>query len=379
MKLFKNAMVLINDKFEKLDFLTDNGKFLSVESDIKNADNCDVVDLNGKHIIAGLIDIHTHGGFGVDFNSADKNDVLKVCHYYNEQGVTSVLPTILSDTKETTIKSIKTVVSAKEECDTIIGIHLEGPFLSKEFKGAMPEHLLLEPDVDLFLEYQKASGNIVKLTTVSPELTGACDFAKRITETGVICSLGHSGASQEQVFEFIDSGATNATHLGNAMKQPTQHNLNVCGSVLYTDIYAEIICDGFHINPTVIDYWFKVKDHDKIIAITDCIMAAGLCDGEYMLGVNEVVVTNGDAKLKYGNSRAGSTLKAINAVKNISKFINIPFEQAVKFMTVNPAKSLGIFDEYGSVEASKFANFLVLDENNDILETYVKGNCVYKA
>lgn len=378
MKLFKNGNILINDEFSRMDFCVVDGVFHKIDESISlDYENVDVFDLEGKNVISGLIDIHTHGSFGVDFNNANCEDILKVCNYYNSQGVTSVLPTILTDTKETTIYCINEILKAKEICNTVLGIHLEGPFLSPNYKGAMPEELLLNPDIELFMEYQKVAKNNVLLMTISPELEGSYEFVEKISKLGVICSIGHSGANQDTVFKFIESGASNATHLGNAMKQPTQHNLNVCGSILLSDIYAEIICDGLHVNSKVIEFWFKVKGHEKMIAVTDSIMATGLPDGYYKLGVNDIEVVNGDAKIKGTDIRAGSTLSAINAVKNISKFLSIPFGSAIKFMTVNPAKSLKIFDKYGSIAEGKFANFVVLDKNYDILDTYVKGECVY--
>ncbi|MFI3227313.1 MAG: N-acetylglucosamine-6-phosphate deacetylase [Clostridia bacterium] len=378
MKIFKNAQVLIDNQFVLCDFSVENGKFSKISEDIN--DFSEVIDLSNKKIIPGLIDIHTHGSYGVDFNELTPDSLLKVCSFLNSQGVTSVLPTILTDTEEKTIECLEIIVSAKENlgCDTILGVHLEGPFLSPAYKGAMPEHLLRLPDVKLFEKYIDASHGLVKLTTVSPELEGACEFASEITKKGVVVSLGHSGADQDTVLKFIKSGATNATHLGNAMKQQTQHNLNVSGSVLYTDVYSEVICDGFHVNPTVIDYFFKVRSHDKMILITDAVMAGGLPDGEYKLGVNDITVVNGDAKLTGKDVRAGSTLLAINAVKNVSKFINLPFEKCVKFMTENPAKSLNVFDKKGSIAVSKDADFVVLDQDLNIEQTYSLGKLVYQ-
>lgn len=375
-KIFKNAKVFFNNEFVEMDFCVRDEKFYNIEKNI-TIPNVEVIDCNNNFIIAGLIDIHTHGSFGVDFNNASYDDILKACKFYNSKGVTSVFPTILTDTRETTIECIENIKKAKENCDTILGIHLEGPFLSKEYKGAMPEELLINPNVDLFLEYQNSSDNLVKIITISPELDGACEFVEKISKTGVICSIGHSGADQKTVCNIIKSGVTNATHLGNAMKQATQHNLNVCGSILNSNIYAEIICDGLHVNKDVLAFWFKVKGYDKMIAVTDSIMATGLEDGEYKLGINEIEVINQEANIKGTNVRAGSTLTAINSIKNISEFLNIPFSEAIRFMTENPAKALNIFDMYGSIDNGKFANFLVLDENNNILNTYVKGKCVY--
>lgn len=377
MTVFKNASILIENTFVKSDFAIENGKISEISPDINQSD--DFIDLKNRKIIPGLIDIHIHGSYGVDFNEVTTESVIKVCKFLNSQGITSVLPTILTDTEEKTLKCIEIIVDAKENhgCDTILGIHLEGPFLSPDYKGAMPEHLLQKPNIELFEKYIKASKGLLKLVTVSPELEGACEFAEKISKKGIIISIGHSGATQEQVFEFIKSGATNATHLGNAMKQATQHNLNVCGGILASDVYAEIICDGFHVNPRVVKYFFDVHGFDKMVLITDSVMAGGLPDGEYMLGVNEIVVTNGDAKLKNHDVRAGSTLLAINAVKNASKFLDLPFEKCVSLMTENPSKSLNIFDKIGSFEVGKEADFVVLDDNFDVQMTFSKGVNVF--
>ncbi len=377
MVVFKNANILIGDMYKKSDFLVVDGKIIKIAQEIN--ENCKVIDLKNRKIISGLIDIHTHGSFGVDFNNITTESLLKVCKFLNSQGVTSVLPTILTDTEEKTIECIEIIVDAKENhgCDTILGIHLEGPFLNPDYKGAMPENLLKNPDIDIFEKYIKASKGLIKLTTVSPELEGACEFTEKITKKGVVVSIGHSGATHDQVFDFIKSGATNATHLGNAMKQPTQHNLNVCGAILDSDVYAEIICDGFHVNPRVVKYFFDVHGFEKMILITDAVMAGGLPDGEYKLGVNDIVVTNSDAKLKGKDVRAGSTLLAINAVKNASKFLDLPFEKCVSLMTKNPAKSLGIFDTKGSLEVGKDADFVVLDDDYNVEMTFCLGKQVY--
>lgn len=375
MKIYKNASVLKGEEFVKNDFCVNNGKFEEYTSEIVG----EMIDLQGKFVIPGLIDIHSHGSVAVDFNDIDYEKLEKITKFYNSQGVTSVLATILTDTKEKTIECIKEVVSAKAKgVETLLGIHLEGPFLNKEFKGAMPEHLLQKPNIDIFDEYNEAGEGLLKLMTLSPEFEGASELITHMSKKKVVVSIGHTAGTYDDLSKAILAGATNVTHLGNAMTKSTQHDLNIMGGAIYRDeLYTEIIIDGFHINENVVRYVFKVRPHDKMILITDSIMAGGLPDGEYMLGVNEVVVINGDAKLKYGDARAGSTLLAMNAVKNTSKIIDKPFEYCVKFMSENPAKSLGIDDRKGRIEQGYDADFVVLNANKDVLETYVLGKRVY--
>lgn len=375
MKLYKNGYILQEDCFILKDFAVHEGKFIMDPSN----SNATIIDLEEKKVIPGLIDIHTHGAYGVDFNVINEDSMKQVCAYFNSQGVTSVFPTLLTDDTEVLLDCIKTIVEAKQSgLDTIEGIHIEGPFICEEYKACMPPQYLQLPSISLFDKFYEVSNGLFKVMTMSAELEGANTLASYAKEKGIVISLGHSGATQEQALSFIEAGASNATHLGNAMRQPTQHNLNVCGSVLYSDIYSEIIVDGVHINKTVVDYWFKVRPHDKMILVTDSIMATGLADGEYTLGINEVIVENGDAKLKHApETRAGSTLKAIDAVKNTSQFIRLPFQECVKFMTKNPALSLDIYDTKGSIDEGKDADFIVLDDSLDVLETYVKGNLVY--
>ncbi|WP_249030021.1 N-acetylglucosamine-6-phosphate deacetylase [Tannockella kyphosi] len=376
MIFYKNVYLHQGDEFILKDFAIEDGCFLF--SNIE--DDCEVIDMNYQKIIPGLIDIHSHGAKGVDFNNIDKKAVEEVCSYFYSQGVVGVYPTLLTDDKDVIIKSIQTLVESKESgADSILGIHIEGPFICEEFKACMPSCYLRLPDKALFDEFYDASKGLFQIMTMSAELEGASDLVKHAVKKGVVISLGHSGANGQQAQSFIDAGASNATHLGNAMKQPTQHDLFVCGTVLNSDIYSEIICDGAHINKTVVQYWFKVRPHNKMILVTDSIMATGLSDGEYRLGINEVIVENKHAWLKHARkTRAGSTLTAIEAVRNLSQFLGLPFVQCVKFMSENPAKALSIFDRVGSIEEGKEASFVVLDDQYEVLETYLKGNCVYK-
>ncbi len=286
----------------------------------------------------------------------------------------------MTDTKIQTLKIIKEAVKHQdaqkdghENCADLLGIHLEGPFLSREYKGAMPEHLLISPDVELLKEYQQSAEGNIRYITVSPEVSGVPEAIGEITKLGMKVAIGHSGADYDTSWHCIRSGAVSATHTFNAMKLLHQHYPAIMGAVLESDVYCEAICDGRHLHPGTVRFLLKMKGMDKVIAITDSIMAAGLPDGEYMLGVNEVVVKEGDAKLKYGDSRAGSTLTTGQALKNLIFFTGKTLEEILPLLTINPAKMLGVDDRIGSLETGKDGDVVILDQTYSVVDTFVKG------
>ena len=195
----------------------------------------------------------------------------------------------------------------------MMGIHLEGPFLSPEYKGAMPEHLLQSKNIPLIEEYQKAAQGEIRYITVSPEVDGMVEDIPKLKALGIQVAIGHSGADYDTARAAVANGAMASTHTGNAMKLLHQHFPAIWGAVLEDDrVYCEVICDGRHLHPGTVRLILKTKGLERVVAVTDSIMAAGLPDGEYRLGVNEVVVIDGDAKLKENGTRAGSTLSLIH-------------------------------------------------------------------
>ena len=255
----------------------------------------------------------------------------------------------------------------------MVGIHLEGPFLAKEYKGAMPEFLLRKFDIDLLKKYQERSGGNVRYLTVAPEVDGIVGGIKEITELGIAVSLGHSGADYETTMKAIENGATASTHTFNAMKLLHQHFPSIMGAVMESDVYCEAICDGRHLHPGVVRLLIKTKGLNRVVAVTDSIMAAGLPDGKYKLGVNDVVVEEGDAKLADTGVRAGSTLTQNVALLNLLKFTGRPLAEVLPILSENPAKLIGIYDRKGSIEDGKDADMVLLDEENKISEVFVRG------
>ena len=371
-----NGEVYIEHRFLKKTIKIEDGKLIILPPDAPIEDGAEVYNAAGKKVVPGFIDVHTHGAVGVDVNAATAEDYEKICRFAAGNGTTSWLCSVLTDTKEQTewcIDEYKKHQKMEHKGANLLGIHLEGPFLSPEYKGAMPEHLLISPDLDLLKEYQEAAGGNIRYITVSPEVKGVPESIKGMIDLGMKVAIGHSGADYETAWKCINEGAVSATHTFNAMKLLHQHFPAIMGAVLESDIYCEAICDGRHLHPGTVRFLLKMKGLDKVIAITDSIMAAGLPDGEYMLGVNPVIVKDGDAKLKYGDSRAGSTLTTGCALKNLIKFTGRPLEEILPLLTCNPAKMLDVYDRIGSLDTGKDADVVILDKEYSVVDTFVKG------
>lgn len=352
-------MIARNGQLQREDMLVEDGKIVKIAPSIDV--DADVIDVKGKTILPKLFDEHTHGSFGYDFNLATYDEMKKIIEFYKEQKIGTVYPTLLSDEDEVIERQLILLKKLAEEFPEVKGVHLEGPFLCRDYKGAMPEHLLQLPNIATLEHLQKVAGGLIKLMTISPELDGAPEFVAKAVAIGVKINLGHSGATYAQTMACIDAGATGFTHTFNAMKHMHQHELNIGGTAMLCDAYCEAICDGLHLCPQTVALLTKVKGLSKMVGVTDSIMAAGLSDGFYKLGVNDVVVKNGDARLVIGDTRAGSTLKAFDGLKNYAKFTNLPIEKAIIAWSENPAKKQGIFDITGSLDEGKLAEFFIYE------------------
>lgn len=379
--IIKNGNVYTDGSFKKVNLIIKDGIIKEITSEVRNLEGFEVFDGNGQNIVPGFIDVHTHGAVNIDVNAATAEDLYKISNFFASQGTTSWLCSILTDTKEQTLWCIDQYNKQKNQENNgakLIGIHLEGPFLAPEYKGAMPEHLLIRPDMELIKEYQTAANGDVKYITVSPEIEGIPECINDLKELGIVVAIGHSGADYDIAMKSINNGATSATHTFNAMKLMHQHFPAIAGAVLESDIYCEAICDGRHLHPGVVRLLIKTKGIDKVVAVTDSIMATGLPDGNYKLGVNDVVVVDGDAKLANGGTRAGSTLTTINALKNLMKFTKRPLEEVIVLLTKNPATMLGLYDQIGSIAVGKYADLVVLNKDNDVINTFVQGEMIIK-
>jgi len=321
------------------------------------------------------------GGGGGDVHAADEAGLRKIAAFFATQGVTAFHASVLTDTPETTegcLGAIANVMRDRGMGAQLLGAHLEGPFLAKEYKGAMPEHLLREGDENLLRDYQNKFPGVIRYITVSPEVPGVVDMIGKISQD-VVVAIGHSGADYETSMEAIRRGARCITHTFNAMRLFHQHQPAIMGAALESDCWCEAICDGRHLHPGTVRMLLKCKGWDRVIAITDSIMAAGLPDGMYKLGVNDVVVEDGDAKLATTGVRAGSTLTLAQALKNIVKFTDHPVEDVIPLMTVNPARAMRMDDRKGSIEVGKDADMVLLDDDLNVAATIGLGRLIYQA
>lgn len=371
-----NGQVYIGRRFEEKTLCLRDGKLQVLGKNASVPKGARMIDVCGKRVVPGFIDVHTHGAVGVDVNGASTEDLEKISRFFAGNGTTSWLCSVLTDTVEQTewcIDQFKAHKAGEQPTSELLGIHLEGPFLASEYKGAMPERLLRKGDPELLRRYQERAEGNIRYITVSPEVEGVVDMIPTARELGITTAIGHSGADYETSMEAIRQGAQAATHTFNAMGLLHQHRPAIMGAVLESDVYCEMICDGRHLHPGVVRLLIKTKGMDKVVAITDSIMAAGLPDGNYHLGVNEVVVEDGDAKLASTGVRAGSTLTQDAALRNLLAFTGRPMEELLPVLTENPAKLIGVFDRKGSIADGKDADLVVLDGENRVDMVFTRG------
>lgn len=376
-----NALVYTGHRFVPREVYVEEGRVAQLAEKVNAPAGCPRLDLGGKRLVPGFIDIHTHGAAGVDVNAATAGQLNgTIGHFFASQGTTGWLCSVLTDTPEQTLWCLDQAKAAmKEEGDwaQLLGVHLEGPFLASQYKGAMPEHLLQKGSAELFAKYEAAGEGAIRYMTVSPEVEGVPAMVRDIAAR-VKVAIGHSGAEYDAAMECIANGAVSATHTFNAMRLFHQHQPAIMGAVLESDVYCEAICDGRHLHPASVRLLLKCKGWDRVVAVTDSIMAAGLPDGNYKLGVNDVVVEDGDAKLASDGTRAGSTLTTGQALKNLVRFTGEGPEKVLPLLTENPADLLGL-PRKGRIAPGCDADFVVLGEDLTVLRTIVGGRTVYTA
>ncbi|MBE6469822.1 MAG: N-acetylglucosamine-6-phosphate deacetylase [Coriobacteriaceae bacterium] len=365
------------------DVVIENGSITGLPRAYANVRGLPEVDAAGMTVLPGFIDVHTHGAAGVDVNAADAEGLRRIGRFFASQGVTGWLCSILTDTPEQTrwcLRQAREVIEGGPyDGAPLLGIHLEGPCLACEYKGAMPEHLLMhEADFELFRSYQEESGGHVRYVTLAPEVPGAEGMVPQLNAIGITAAIGHSGAGYDCARASLGAGARAATHLGNAMRLFHQHDPAIFGAALEGDAFVEAICDGRHLHPASVRLYLKCKGWDHVVAVTDSIMAAGLPDGSYKLGVNDVVVEDGDAKLADTGVRAGSTLTMAQAVRNIMRFADVGVDTAARLASANPAALIGL-PLKGRIEVGCDGDLVLMDAGQNVVRTIVGGRTVYEG
>ena len=383
MKAFKNSLILTKNGFEKTCLVYENGKIISIGDESLLAKCDEVIELEeGKMLVPGFIDQHIHGAAGSDAMDGTKEDLLKISTALAKEGTVGYLATTMTQSEENITRALRAVKEYKEENISegaeILGVHLEGPFISEKFIGAQPLEYVHKPDIAYFKRLEEASGNTIKLVSLAPEVEGALEFIKYLASKNIVASCGHTSSNYADIEKAVEVGLSNATHTYNAMKPIHHREIGTVGAAYSLDqLNCEVICDGIHVSGPAIKLLYKNKPVRKFTLITDAMRAKHMPDGISELGGQVVIVKNGEARLENG-TLAGSVLKMNVAVRNVKQFLGVSLEEAISFATFNPALNLGISDKLGTLEEGKLASFVVIDEDVNVYATYREGNLIYK-
>ena len=371
--IIKNANVWDDKSFSfyGADILVRDGVIVSI-GDCSDVDDACVIDANGKPVVPGFIDVHTHGGAGHDFVACTPADYQKVARFFASHGVTSVMPTLASaplDEMEAAAAALKAFVPDDASAD-FCGVHMEGRYLNPSKKGAHAPHLLAPLNAEELNREGFRNCRALHITAAY-ELDTDGSFAKAAKEIGATMGLGHTAATYAEAKVAEERGISSYTHLFNTM--PPLHHRDggtVCAA-LEGDRYAELICDGIHIAPEMVRLAARLKGRERLVLISDSMEATDCADGEYSIAGNPVVVKNGKALTPDG-ALAGSTLTLDVALRNLMAFTGMSLSDAVACLTVNPAKQVGVFDRIGSIAVGKQADLLILSDMNDpFVETVI--------
>ncbi|MBE6688226.1 MAG: N-acetylglucosamine-6-phosphate deacetylase [Ruminococcaceae bacterium] len=354
--------------------------FRTIINSISDTAQGEIIDAKGNYVCPGLVDIHIHGYAGEDASDGKAEGIRTMAEGIVKNGVTSWLPTTMTVSKaelEAAFEAIRTVKAESETPDfkgaQILGINAEGPFINAQYKGAQAEENIIKPDAEFIKKY----ADIIKLVTVAPEVEGAMDFIKEIKkDTSITVSMGHTGTTYETAKEAFEAGLSHVTHLFNAMTPLHHRKPGAVGAALSkSSVTCELICDTYHVHPGQYELVYSLKG-DKLVLITDCIRAGGLTDGEYTLGGQKVTVKGITCLLDDGTI-AGSVLKLNNAIKNFKNNTNIPLHKIVNCASLTPAKAIGVDKTKGSIEVGKDADIVIMDEDFQVLSTFVGGDLKY--
>lgn len=373
--IIKNALVFTDEsRFVAKDIYIEGDRIADASSDAT------VLDGSGCYLIPGLMDIHFHGCVGHDFCDATPEALQAIAEYELKCGVTSICPASMTLSKDDLIAICKNAVSYRDswqpgKTSRLCGINLEGPFIAMSKKGAQNPKYIAVPDAEIFDALLQAADGLVKLTTLAPETDHAMDFIRQFSSK-VRISIGHTDCDYETAKEAFLAGASHITHLFNAMPPFTHRKPALIGAGFDNKkVTPEIICDGIHIDPSAVRAAFAMFTDDRMILISDSMMATGMPNGDYSLGGLAVKVKDCRATLEDGTI-AGSATNLMDCMKTAIQKMEIPLESAIKCATINPARAIGEDGAYGSITIGKYADLLLLDQKTLDLKTVISHGIV---
>jgi len=366
--------------------VVEDGQITEVSSRLgKEAGSAPLVDFGDTVLAPGFFDIHLHGGAGLDVMRASPAELPRLGKFLTTHGVTGYFPTTVAAPLDVTCVALERLADAIENAEgdgraadgdsaqaRPLGIHLEGPFLSHKRRGVHPPEYLVEPTVAIFERFWQAARGHVRMMTIAPETSGAMEVIAEAACRNVCVSIGHSDAELPIAQTAVKAGARHATHTFNAMRPLDHRDPGILGEVLTDDrLSADIIVDGIHVAPVVVQLFLQAKGFERAVLITDAISATGMPDGRYQLGPIQVDVKDG--KCTSGGSLAGSVLTMDRAVRNVTQFSRWSLKDAVRAATLNPARAVGLASQHGVLAKGADADFVVLSPAGEVLKTVVRG------
>lgn len=379
MKAIVNGRILLPDAEVRGKALLYGERIIGVAEEGAAAQADEVLDARGAYVSPGLVDVHIHGYGGADVSDDEPDDIRRMAGALLQNGVTAFLPTSLTvpwETLESVCRHIRALMAESRKMDfpgaQIMGMHMEGPFINPEKKGAQNEKYILLPDAQRVLPYQ----DVIRVITFAPEMPGGMEFARTLRqETDIALSIGHTSATFDQAMAAIGLGVSRSTHTFNAMTPLKHRDPGVVGAALNSDIYTELIADTFHVNKGLYPMMAKLKGR-RLVLITDALRSAGMPDGAYENGGQTFVVKGIECRLLDGTI-AGSVLRLNQAVRNFRDFGCVPMYAAVRAASLNAAESAGLQARKGSLTPGKDADVVLMDEGCNVLQTIVRGVCKY--
>lgn len=334
----------------------------------------EVIDGTGLFAIPGLVDIHFHGAMGYDLCDADEVGLQEIADFEARNGVLAICPATMSYPEENLKKILNVATTHKNEKGAdLVGIHLEGPFINSQMAGAQNPEYLINPDISMFKRLQKDGKSLIKIVSIAPELDNAMEFIASCKDMTTI-SLAHTCADYETAKKAFSLGANHMTHLYNAMLGISHRMPGPIVAAWEHGAEVELITDGVHIHPSVVQLTFRVFGPEHVILISDSMRACGLSDGLYQLGGQQVEVHGGRAVLAdHKDTIAGSATCLFECMKRAVLDMGIPLEEAVWAASENPAKSIGIYNDYGSLESGHYGNIVLIDKDINISHIIQKG------
>lgn len=378
--IIKNAKVFTEEGvFIKKDLFLKNDRIVDCDEGA-----VDVLDAEGLYAIPGLTDLHFHGCVGYDFCDGTGEAITAIATYQADHGITNIIPATMTLGDDELLPIFKSAAQYRlrtknhsgltdkdRNAASLVGIHMEGPYLSRAKKGAQKEDFLKHPDITHYRKMQEAADGLIKLVSIAPEEDGALEFIHTLKDE-VVISLAHTTADYTLASEAFTEGAGHVTHLFNAMPAFSHRSPGVIGAALDAPhVKVELICDGIHIHPSMIRAAFSMFTDERIVLVSDSMMATGLEDGDYTLGGQKVTVKGKVATLSDG-TLAGSVTNLMDCMRNVVSF-GIPLESAVKCAAVNPVKQAGLYNEHGSLTPGKIADVVLLDSELNLHTVILRG------